>query len=244
LRHPLDLLFLGSGNAFASGRYWGCFLLNGRYLFDASPIALPHLKQADVPLEQIEAIFISHFHADHFLGLPFLLLEYAHSTERTKPLTIIGPPTIESRLETVVDASFPHLLQKPREYELNFVEVEDRMNGEAEELKWTARSVSHVDEFPCFGYRVEAAGRTLAYSGDTTMCESLVEMGDGTDVFVVECSCWEDDCGPHLGPPDVREIRRRVGPGPVLVLTHLAGGETDLGIENVKIAQDLATFRF
>ncbi|MCH8850772.1 MAG: hypothetical protein IIC89_08095, partial [Chloroflexi bacterium] len=44
----LDLLFLGSGNAFAEGRYWSSFLLNGRYLFDASPVALPHLKMSGV----------------------------------------------------------------------------------------------------------------------------------------------------------------------------------------------------
>lgn len=244
MKRPLDLLFLGSGNAFASERYWGCFLLNGKFLFDASPIALPHLKKAGVPLEELDAVFISHFHADHFLGLPFLLLEYAHETSRTNPLTIVGPPTIEARVRAVIDASFPHLLQKPRNYELNFVELEDGMDGETAGLHWLARSVAHVEEFPCFGYRVEAADRSLAYSGDTTMCESLVELADGVDVFVVECSCWEDACGPHLGPPDLREIRRRVGGAPTFVLTHLASGEPDLGIENTVIAEDLKTFSF
>ena len=48
MSQSLDLLFLGSGNAFAAGRYWGSFLLNGRYLFDASPIALPHMKRSEV----------------------------------------------------------------------------------------------------------------------------------------------------------------------------------------------------
>ena len=45
------MLFLGSGNAFASGgRYWSSFLANGRYLFDAPPTLLPHLKRIGTPL--------------------------------------------------------------------------------------------------------------------------------------------------------------------------------------------------
>jgi len=244
LSSTLDLLFLGSGNAFASGRYWSCFLLNGRFLFDASPIALPHLKQSGADLAELEAVFISHFHADHFLGLPFLLLEYSEQTDRSKPLTVIGPPSIEERLRTVTEATFPHLLQKERTYDLNFVEVSDCQEGDIGGLKWQARSVTHVDDFPCFGYRVEAAGRSVSYSGDSVMCEPLVELADGADVFVVECTCWEGPCGPHLGPDDLRELRRRLGPKPTFILTHLDGGQQDLGIENTLVAEDLARYRF
>ena len=240
----IDLLFLGSGNAFASGRYWSCFLLNGRYLFDASPIALPHLKQSGADLAELEVVFISHFHADHFFGLPFLLLEYSEQTVRSKPLTVIGPPSIEERLRTVTEVGYPHLLQKERTYDLNFIEVSDCQEGDVAGLKWQARSVTHVDDFGCFGFRVETGGRTVAYSGDSVMCEALVELADGVDVFVVECSCWEGACGPHLGPDDLRELRRRLGPTPTFILTHLDGGQQELGIENTLLAEDLGRFSF
>src|SRR3990172_13069724 len=118
----LDLLFLGSGNAFAPGRYWSSFLLNGRYLFEASPVALPHLKRCEVPLEEIEAIFISHFHGDHFFGLPFLLLEYAERTSRSKELTVIGPPGIEERVHNVTAAGFPNVGTRERGYRGDYVE--------------------------------------------------------------------------------------------------------------------------
>ena len=92
MSQPLDILFLGSGNAFAAGRYWSSFLLNGRYLFDASPIVLPHLKQSGSAREDIDAIFISHFHADHFEELVSLV----NQQSRTRVLigctgeTIVG----------------------------------------------------------------------------------------------------------------------------------------------------------
>jgi ribonuclease BN (tRNA processing enzyme) len=242
LSSPLDLLFLGSGNAFASGRYWNSFLVNGRYLFDASPVVLPHLKQAKVSLADLETVFISHFHADHFFGLPFLLLEYSELTKRTKPLTLIGPPTLEERLHRLTAVGFPHLFHKARDYDLDFVEVTDGMMGEVPGLKWTARAVAHVDDFGCFGYRVETAGRSLAYSGDSTKCEALVDLASGADVFVVECSCWGDQCGPHMSPADLRDLRERLGPEPAFVLTHLEPGTKDLGIPNTFIAEDLARF--
>ena len=242
MSEPLDLLFLGSGNAFAAGRYWGSFLLNGRYLFDASPIALPHLKRSEVNLAEIEAIFISHFHADHFFGLPFLLLEYAEETPRSKALTIIGPPGIEERVRTITDAGYPHLLAKEKSYKESYLDLRDGLEGDVGELHYQARSVEHVEGLDCFGFRVEIGGKTLAYSGDSTLCDALVELAEGADVFVVECTCWGDACGPHLNPQDIRELRRRLGPTPTFILTHLETGQPDLGIENVLLADDLARF--
>lgn len=244
MRERLDLLFLGSGNAFAHGRYWSSFLLNGRYLFDASPVALPHLKRTGTVLEDIEAIFISHFHGDHFLGLPFLLLEFIENSQRTKDLSIIGPPGIEERLRAVMDACFPYTMKKQRTYKEMYVEVEDGQTGMIGDAKFIAREVDHVDDFGCFGYRLETGGRAVAYSGDSIMCDALYDLANGSDVFVVECSCWDGACGPHLGPADLQELRRRLGPQPAFVLTHLDGGKRDLQIPNCQLADDLARFHF
>ena len=87
----MELTFLGSSNAFAAeGRYWSSFLVNGKYLFDAPPTLLPHLKQLKTPVTDIEVIFLTHFHADHFAGLPFLFLEYVYLTKRADDLVIVG----------------------------------------------------------------------------------------------------------------------------------------------------------
>jgi ribonuclease BN (tRNA processing enzyme) len=240
---PLDLLFLGSGNGFApGGRYWSSFLLNDRYLFDCCPVALPHLKKAGASLEDIEVILISHFHGDHWFGLPFLLLEYAELTHRTRPLTIIGPPGIEERVRNVTAMAFPNTMKKEMGYSLRFEDLEDGATRELNGLTYTARIVDHVETLQCFGYRAEVDGRTLAYSGDSQLCDALIDLATDADVFVVECSCWDGACGPHMGPAEIRNLRERLGPSTTFVLTHLSPGEADVGIENVLIADDFARF--
>jgi ribonuclease BN (tRNA processing enzyme) len=236
----LDLLFLGSGNAFSEGRYWSSFLVNGRYLFDCSPIAVPHLKQCGIALEDIEVIFISHFHGDHYFGLPFLFLEFAEKTHREKDLTIVGPPGVMERTMKVTEAGYANVFRKKdRGYSLSFQEVVDDTSAEIAGMRFVARRVEHVPDLQSFGYRAEIDGRTIAYSGDSMLCDALVDLGRGADVFVVECSKWEGPGGVHIDPDGLRELRQRLGPAPKFVLTHLGHGEQDLGIENCVLASDL-----
>src|SRR5207249_379964 len=63
----IDLLFLGSGNAFAAeGRSFSSFIVNGRFIFDVGPTVLQQLRRAGVNALDLDVVLISHFHGDHF----------------------------------------------------------------------------------------------------------------------------------------------------------------------------------
>ena len=106
----MEVTFLGSSNAFAAeGRYWSSFLVDKKYLFDAPPTLLPHLKQLQIPLLDIEVLFLTHHHGDHFMGVPFLFLEYMYMTKRTNDLYIVGPPGVEAWIEEFADRCYPNI---------------------------------------------------------------------------------------------------------------------------------------
>ena len=243
----LDLTFIGTGNAFAPTRYWSSFLLNDRYLFDASPTLLTHLKRLGRDPGDIEVVFISHFHGDHYFGLPFLFLEYAELNPRQKDLTIVGPPGVAKRTKALTDLAFSNICRKrDRGYQLNFLEVSDGMTEKVAGAEFTARSVTHVPELECFAFRFTSNDGTVAYSGDTMMCDALVPIADGADVFVVECSCWDEQCGPHLSPKDILALRKQISARTKFVLTHIGGGQAPRAIADagILIADDLKTLSF
>jgi len=240
---PLDLTFIGTGNAFAPTRYWSSFLANGRFLFDAPPTLLPHLKKLGKDPGAIDVIFISHFHGDHYFGLPFLLLEYAELAPRSSDLTIVGPPGIAKRMQSVTDLAFSNVFRKDRGYHLDFIEAHDGKGVDLGSCSFEAVEVEHVPNLRAFGYRVTTPDGVIAYSGDTVMCPPLVPLAQDADVFVVECSCWAESCGPHLNPRNILELRARISPKTQFILTHIGAGEaprvlTDAGI---LVADDLKT---
>src|SRR5215211_769702 len=72
-RRTTRLTFLGTGNFSAPARYWNSFLIGDRVLVEPSPAVLPNLRKAGINPRAIDVVFISHFHADHTFGWPFLL---------------------------------------------------------------------------------------------------------------------------------------------------------------------------
>src|SRR5437762_5030575 len=117
----MQVQFVGCGDAFGSGgRYNTCFHVTGErvnFLIDCGASSLPALKRLDVVRDDIDLILITHFHGDHFGGVPFLLLD-AQFTRRTRPLVIAGPEGIEARLVQVMEALFENSWKRQRRFEL------------------------------------------------------------------------------------------------------------------------------
>jgi ribonuclease BN (tRNA processing enzyme) len=245
-RTPLELTFLGSGNAFASDRYWSSFVLNGRYLFDAPPTLLPHLNKLRIPTLDIAAVFITHFHADHFFGLPFLFLDYEHLSNRLEDLVIVGPPRVEEVVEKVSDLGFSGLTRGKQSYQRIYLEAREGEEGTAADLPFRAVAVEQDSKSApdCLGFKVNLGGRVLSYTGDTVMCDGVHELAREADVLVLDCSCWRDPCPHHMSFEEVRRFREEVPLSTTFVLTHLdVGAPPAVDMEGMIVAEDFARIR-
>ena len=177
----MQVRFIGCGDAFGSGgRYNTCFHVTGEnanFLIDCGASSLPALKRLDIVRDDIDLILITHFHGDHFAGLPFLLLD-AQFTRRTRPLVIAGPKGIETRLTQVMEALFENSSKTKQRFELSVVALEPERPQSFGAVKVTPFPVVHGDSGgPFLAYRVEAEGRVIAYSADTEWTETLVPAG-------------------------------------------------------------------
>ena len=99
----LSVAFLGTGGAVPSARRNTASVLvargGERLLFDCGE-GTQRQMQRSLGLVQVDEIYFTHFHADHFLGLPGLLKTY-DLTERERPLTIYGPRGLRDLLQSM-----------------------------------------------------------------------------------------------------------------------------------------------
>ena len=242
----LELTFLGSGNAFTpGGRYWSSFLANGRYLFDIPPTVLPHLKRLGQPAVNISVVFITHFHGDHFAGLPFLLLEYAYLSPRRDDLHIIGPPGLGPFLEDFVERCYPGLSEQEAAYRRVHIEADPTRSQNLGDLPFQAVRMQHTSgRLDCFGYRVAVGGKILAYTGDTEYCPQVPALAEDSDVLVVDATYSRGSGPDHMGLDDIRRLRKEIAPSTTIILTHLHEDPDLTGLDNVIVAQDFATYHF
>lgn len=211
-----------------SGSYPGpessasCYLLESehdgrtwRVLLDLGSGALGTLQRYIDPVT-VDAVLLSHLHADHCLDLcGFYVLRKYHPKGAQPRIPVWGPVGTAVRMAKAYD-----------------LDEDPGMNEEFDFRPYTgvitigpftvtARQVAHP--VTAYGLRVEADGRTLAYSGDTGTCDALVETARNADLFLCEASFVHG----HSNPPDLHLTGTEAGQAATdagahrLVLTHV-----------------------
>jgi signal transduction histidine kinase/ribonuclease BN (tRNA processing enzyme) len=215
----MKITFLGTGNAFVPQRDWSCVLVNDTLLLDAGPTVLPNLKRLALDPARIQYLLLSHFHGDHFLGIPFLFLEYYFQTPTTTPLTILGPRGLAARIHEAMTLAYPDVLSRGWPRPLKFIEVCPGELYRCGETTVEAVPVTH-GTLEAFGYRVHLPDGLLVYTGDASLSESLLTLVQEAQVAVVEAnSALHSPL--HLGREALTTLLAQVPATCQVFLTHL-----------------------
>lgn len=235
----IALKFLGTGNFFAPGHDWNSFVIDEQILVETSPSVLPNLHRSGLDRRRLDVIFLSHFHADHSFGWPFLLLDFLIE-RRTSDLWVVGPPGVEAFLNEMLHAGrvdhIVEIVRKHHRFPLHYIEVNEA-EQEAGPVRFRAIKVEHDPVLDCYGYLIEREGRTLGYSGDTRLCDGLRRLAAAADILVLEASARHGDIGGHMDLDGVRVLRQAF-PDLPFILTHVSRDIDADGIANVCVATD------
>ena len=221
----MQLRFVGCGDAFGSGgRSNTCFHVTGdtvNFLIDCGASSLPALKQYGIARNDIDLILITHFHGDHFAGLPFFLLD-AQFSRRSRPLVIAGPKGIEARLTQVMEALFENSSRTKPKFELSVVALGPEEARSFGAMRVTPFPVVHGDSGgPFLAYRIEAEGRVIAYSADTEWTDTLIPLGRDADLFITEAYYYDRIVKNHLSLKTLEARLPEIKPKR-LILTHMS----------------------
>jgi len=195
-----------------------CYLLEAegfRLVMDMGNGALGVL-QRHAELFGIDAICVSHLHADHCIDLSsyWVARQYAPDGPRP-PIPVYGPRGTAERVAGVCGEDVASIRAR---FEVHDLAAQSQEIGP---FRITTHHMNHPVE--TFGFRVEHAGWTLAYSADTGETDALVRLAEDVDVLLSEASFQSNPNNPpnlHLSAQQAGEHATRAGAGQ-LVLSHL-----------------------
>lgn len=217
--------FIGCGDALGSGgRFNTCFHVTGRqinFLIDCGASSVLAMKRLAIVRNDIDLILITHFHGDHFGGLPFFLLD-AQFNGRTRPLTIAGPRGIQARLTQVMETLFEHSSKTPPRFDLAVIKLEPEQVSVFGAASITPYPVVHgASGGPFLAYRIAAEDRIIAYSADTEWTDTLIPLGRDADLFIAEAYYYDKIVKNHLSLTTLEAHLGEIRPKR-LVLTHMS----------------------
>ena len=167
----------------------------------------------------IHGVVLTHFHVDHVSGLADLIWGemWGPDGPRTDPLCIAGPPGLRRFID---DRLLPFIGDHPLPFELLASEIRDgdSFTGPF----FTARSFRLLHGEFSTGWLFTAAGKRLAVTGDTGMCDNLAALLSASDAAIIEWSTPGESGHPtHLAGPDIMRLAMEgVLPGEVY-FTHI-----------------------
>jgi ribonuclease Z len=211
-----------------------------RLLFDAGRGVSQRLWQLGFSLGSIDALFLTHLHSDHLVGLPDLWLtgwlqpEYGR---RQKPLRLYGPAGVKALSAALREGFGADVAYRAEKEGLPLAgiafdthEIEgERLVFDEGGVKVSAFKVDHGVVKPAYGFRIDVAGKVIVLSGDTRYSENLIRHAQGADVLVHEVVSAPEalrknefiqrQFGYHTAPEDLARVLAAVKPN-MAALNH------------------------
>ncbi|MDJ1466222.1 MBL fold metallo-hydrolase [Xanthocytophaga flava] len=216
------LTVLGCGDAFASGGQLNtCFHLQHNHiqvLLDCGATSLVGMRREGVLSTEIDYIILTHFHGDHFGGVPFILLD-ALVNKRTKPLTIISPPGGKQRIAQLTECLYSGIFQQIAS---TFFIIYKEFGGDivTEHFTLIATPVLHSPDSLPYAVRLQWDNKVVSFSGDTEWIDALLPVSDKADLFICECNYFDKEGPAHISYHQLVPQLPRLNAHKI-VLTHL-----------------------
>ncbi|MCM0620457.1 MBL fold metallo-hydrolase [Nocardioides bruguierae] len=190
-----------------------------RVVVDLGSGALSNLQRWSDPLG-VDAVLISHLHADHCLDLcGYYVMRKYHPTGQQPMIPVWGPEDTAGRMARAYD-----LPEEPgMSEEFDFLDWADAPAEGVRVGPFTVHTRAVDHPVLAYGMRIEVDGAVLAYTGDTGPCPQLTELARDADVLLAEASFREGDVNPpnlHLTAAECGTLATEAGVQH-LVLTHI-----------------------
>ncbi len=199
---------VGTSAPLPSSRAQTCTVVfvNGKFfVFDVGDGAVQKMENLHFPLMDVDEVFLTHLHSDHFIDLPYLI-NRSWQLGRPKKLKVTGPvgvQAISEGSELLLAQEHAYRVEHHGEKIMNIDaagtipnEVIVPSQGEllvynTDGIKITAFDVGHEPVSPDFGYKIEYKGKKCVLSGDTSKNKNVIKHSANADLLIHEAMLKE-----------------------------------------------------
>jgi ribonuclease BN (tRNA processing enzyme) len=197
----VNVTFLGVGEAFDEDLVNNSHLIQSdiNLLLDCGYSIPRHLWKHCSHQNFIDAIYLSHAHADHYMGLPILLARMWEEG-RVAALKVMSQEVVLKKLQSLADHAYPGLLTK-LSFPLELIPIEAGTTLHVSDLALEFAPSKH--SISNFAVRVTCARRSVCYSGDGAVTEATRRLYKDADLLIHECYTLENESRTHASVKDV-----------------------------------------
>ncbi len=235
----MKLKVIGSGNIFSK---WNSasYLIDDKILVDVPNGSCKILKKIGIEPNQINHILITHFHGDHFLDIPFVLLN--KTIQDSKVTNIYCDNTGESKIYDITKLAFPNKVEKIKNY---FNYIQDNKFC-IDDYRIEKIMVEHEEGLGAYGYIFHKDNQYIGFTGDSGICENIEKMAKKCNHLICDCNAIVGKKS-HIGIDNLKELATQY-PNCIFYATHM--GDTvrenlnGLNIKNIVVLKDNDEFIF
>ena len=235
----MKLKALGSGSIFVKDNS-SSFIIDDKILVDIPNGACKSLMNIGIKPDEITDVLITHFHADHYFDVPFLLLNKIFNNAQV--VNIWCDKTGEEKIYELIKLAFPNKTDKIYKYfKYNTDRTFKIKDYEVEKIP-----VEHENGIESNAFILTENDVKVGFTGDSGMCEGIHILAQKCKYLIIDCAVMVGKKS-HIGVNEIQDLARKY-PNCIFYTTHMGDGVREtlikLNIKNIIPLKDNDEYTF
>lgn len=236
----MEINIIGSGSIGATSMS-ASTLIDKKILIDVPNGVVKHIKKLGYNTGEIESILITHLHGDHFFDIPFFMFDrYFYKNDNL--VNIYCPKGTKEKVKELFNIGFPGDFDRINDViNVKFIEFDGESKIEGKNFEAYSKYVEHGKFKSAYGYIVNINNKKIGFSGDSKLCNAILEIVSKTDISILDMSHAQNVSDSHMGVEDIKYLCNKYK-NKTIVSTHMheytKEQALNLNIKNFIVGED------